>query len=1185
MRQHACRTRLMALLILLCMMMPLPVAVAQVGQPMYTADVQKTNPLNAVQIDREKLRIPIDIGPIIITPATEILPHRPPITSPPITHPPVTQKPAADKMQVTVDKTEVQVGEKLTFKVSVSSGRVRIQGLWIIKDKERLAQLVLDKNNKAEYTATVPGVIKGMAIGKDSAGLEIYEDSRRITVRDASAPVPAPVPVPDPVPIPVPDPAPVPAPIPFPIPDGEPPPEDSQTMLFRPPILFALVPSFSMLEGTQIDPLPIVVHGKDGLRDIHVDIYGESLQLIMRYDSEHTGERGIQGYLKSLGIPKDRPSHHSEPVFEWADGEYQRDILVLMIADGLYEGQKVKTGSSFTIHYLRDSNRNGIADLLEDLDNGPIRLSQVPDATSRSNFWFEVLDSSETGPPFTFYVGSNDGFNPKINILEDQEKLWYTMGGTGRIHWAEHETSREGRFYYGAIDAEGNQAEKAFRRRFLRDADKDGIPDQQLSIAPIPLSFIAQGKEIKPIPIVVRTNLEGPVTLKIDRYFADAFNFSDPTDFRGNEKSWKSGVISLEKEGLFIRPVTHGVPDFGQSEDVKLHHFEVVGAFKPKYDWEIDRSRYGRRLPYTVEAEVQGQKVSASMSIFVKNLEYNDHYPIVPIPDTIIRNKELMNVIRFEPLGDPFPDFIHFSTSPLPPGLKYVPGFQLITGTPNIEDWQPWEKERRYCITVYTHDDDTRYYGEGPGKGEVLDFLFYHDVTSFYLTVLRDESPPFAGIIPIPDQTVVNLTPMIPVHVACDTPNLEFTIDRLENLPPGLDMRAGGCIEGSPRVTDWQEEEQERNYQVRIQAYCKAPRRTRADGVEIISMAVPATASFNITVSRSATEMTPQTDENPPIPAPDMEGSLPFLPPNFEHLPSLTVPRLPIDALVEGALAEAPPPPAKPGKRIAILLSKSDGYDLSLLSGAMHALAGAGYEQGSTTINTLTLANKTFRPEQLSQGGYSLVLAIGQQAADVAQQQLGVAVPLVTAGARLAGGMVGVDAGVSAEELLNCIQTMQPDARTIGYLYMSQAKQPGDLLLLAGSQGKAVQAVEVTDPALFAQEANKLIASADLLILAEEPAQREDMRKFFADASAAGKAVYVLQEELLLHGAAIACFAEPMRDGQRLGQLAARILGGEKPGQTPPEASQNVVITYNPLVLQHLDISPPPGVMPAGTAF
>lgn len=813
------------------------------------------------------------------------------------------------------------------------------------------------------------------------------------------------------------------------------------------------------------------------------------------------------------------------------------------------------------------------------MNRRPARVWAAVFCSLPSAYVFSVLHAGAYQPA-EFLKLLEIAFRPAIDIDDSfgAEKRWSATGWTGPIHWAEHETSREGVFRYGAKDTAGHQAEYGFRRRFLRNSDKDKIPDQRLSIAPIPMRIMVSGQEIEPIPIVVRTTLPGPVRFKIQRRVIGGQFYADL-----HSKPGVNGIHSLESEGLFIRPVTEGVPSFGQSEEVVLHHFEVAGTFKPKYDSELDDTRGGRRLIYTVQAMVQGQRVSAPMLILARDFRdwYLEHR-FVPIPDITVTNGEAITpiMLAFHNESDDLLKGMRFSTTGLPPGLRLDTALRSISGSPRIDDWQSWEKERRFCVSAYSSSRYAQYVPEGDRKGEVADFGEYLDVTQFNITVLRDTYPPPPGIIPIPDQTVDNQTVFAPVHVACDTPGLEFFIDIVDNLPPGLRLGQGRCIEGFVDITDWQENEAERDYQVTIRGGFIPPKKSRSDGVETISMAIPASASFVITVHKQQAK----TDENPPMPAIEVTGPMYPMPADVESLPKIPpfeITDVPSSEAVDGELAQTPSVPIKEGQRMAVLLSEENSYAMDLLSGTLLELASAGYEHGNTTMDILRLTDEKFRPEQLSEGGYALVLAIGQRAADVAREQLGAAFPLVTAGAQAVSGTPGVEASVSAEALLSCIWTMQPDAKTIGYLHMNDTTRVTELSNLAALQGKAVQAAEFKDPAQFTPEANKLLASADLLILAEEPAQQEEMVKFFEEAVKAGKAVYVMKQELLFKGAAIACFADPMRGGEQLGRLAARILGGETLEQIQPEASPNILITFNPFVLQDLNIIAPPDIMPA----
>lgn len=298
-------------------------------------------------------------------------------------------------------------------------------------------------------------------------------------------------------------------------------------------------------------------------------------------------------------------------------------------------------------------------------------------------------------------------------------------------------------------------------------------------------------------------------------------------------------------------------------------------------------------------------------------------------------------------------------------------------------------------------------------------------------------------------------------------------------------------------------------------------------------------------------------------------------------------PGLEPDAPAGGEEMPAPPVPFTviAGQRIAVLLSGEDPEHQDILQGIVGGLADAGYLPGGTlAIDFFRVEDEAFRPELLSQGGYALVIAVGRQAAQAAGAQLAGSLPLVISGAggpsAPGDGVTGVDSAVPAEEIINCVLTMQPEARAIGFLYTGSAAQLEPLSQAAAARGISVYSAAAADPGQYAQAGSRLLESAGLLILGQEPGQPEALEQLIRSAQAMGKPVYGFRNTHLLMGCAAACIPDPGAMGSQSGLLAARLLSGEDISALPCERPGLYQIFYNPLVLEKLNITPPCGTMP-----
>jgi LPXTG-motif cell wall-anchored protein len=210
------------------------------------------------------------------------------------------------------------------------------------------------------------------------------------------------------------------------------------------------------------------------------------------------------------------------------------------------------------------------------------------------------------------------------------------------------------------------------------------------------------------------------------------------------------------------------------------------------------------------------------------------------------------------------------TTEGLPEGLAYDSEARAITGTPEISDWGEAEEERDSDVTVTATDEDGNSSVEpfiltvqrdtdGDGTPDVTDpdddgDGFSDEEEEEAGTDPKDETdtPDITApvITPIEGNTVVEGEPINDIVVETNEPS-DITV---ENLPEGLvyDPEAE-VITGTPGISDWGESEEERPYDVVVNATDEAGNTSEE--------------SFTLTVQRDT-----DGDGEPDVTDPDDDG-------------------------------------------------------------------------------------------------------------------------------------------------------------------------------------------------------------------------------------------------------------------------------------------------------------------------
>lgn len=554
-----------------------------------------------------------------------------------------------------------------------------------------------------------------------------------------------------------------------------------------------------------------------------------------------------------------------------------------------------------------------------------------------------------------------------------------------------------------------------------------------------------------------------------------------------------------------------------------------------------------------------------------------------------IPDQTVTNLARIIPIhvtcNNPLHTLQISSIKGLPPGtISFGPG-NFIEGKVDITDWGENEAMREFPVTVVTHcEQPPTPHPEGVPTVSIAST----DETHFTIRVLRKRPEGWSSGDPLP-QIMITYTqnghqqthegePIKPIVINTwmkgDSPPKYL----FSGLPEGISQGPDNTLTGTPIIGDWASGETMRAIEMSVRVENPAG---DADSDRLI-----------IDVYRNEAEIPPTVDE-PPIPDPSEEKTTPDLPEDVPEDVPVDVPvDIPEDA-PEGEIPIPPPPPPPPppeppkrlvikeGLSIAILHSEETGEQQSLLQGALGGLIQAGYEiDKNLSLDYFQLWDAQFDPELLTQKTYALAITLGQQALATAQEKLAAGIPLVVLGVEnpvLTRPATGVSPDVPANELLDHILGIQPEAKAIGYLYTDKAGPLEALTTLANELGLSVQSAAAPDAAQYAQEGLKLLEGADLLVLAQTPAQEEALKPLM---EGAGKPLYVTQPDLIYQGATVSLYAEAYDMGLQGGWLAARILSGEDVNALPFEAARNIKIGYNPQAMVNLGLFPPFGALP-----
>lgn len=1123
----------------------------------------------------------------------------PPAPSEPEPKPEPKPEPSSPaKLSLSVDKTEAVVGETLTFKASMTGGKGKKSvTLWVFCDGERVDILFSNAQRRWAYVPQQPGEYYAQAIGKDEQGT-IYRNSKKVQVVGLDE---------------------------ITLPEG-----GMQTMSNRPPLWIESVSDFTWLEGTKIEDIPIHVGGKPELKQVTLQV--KWLSPLLYWDEEPTskGELGYKGSIKNVARPplsrarqkywegdeqKWRPA--TPDVHIWTGTQLETSYQVELIATAQHPEGELEVKEYLNIRYLRDSNRNGIADILEGLADNPMRLTEMPnfsvvDGQPMKPVKFRVINNPQVVWPVRYISRYWGGQNPDGLWTNSKSRSYpndfAVLHGKIGLTWLPDETFRDFPMGAHASNDEGQKAQARYTLRVFRDDDKDGIPDDVLSVAPVPSRFAVEGEPIKPIPIIVRSSLRGPIDVEVTTaVFGDGL---------------KIYLLGPENYNLTFKPVK-GTQHIQDNPEVIQHHYELSGSIKlPKKDG-FGKPGEKKTIHFFVRASQNEQYASGICTVRVlqkgKTTDKRVGYQFLPIPDVTIRDHEDIQPINLA--LERTVEGLSVRTSALPPGLYLDAKGGAIRGAAYIEDWRPHESSRRYSVTASALYKAK----EGEAYQSYSDEMIAQE--QFYITVERAAAiESGVGFSHISSQGTTNTTPMRPILITCNADNYNLADIRVSGLPEGVSLGPGRIIDGTPQITDWAEDELIRHHTVALTGKCfhKPVPNEGGRGHQLFG-GFDVSSTFFFSVYREG-----ETDENPPIPEDGESGMngdqaqvemmgkilgtiyeshlaegmmeimqtlLPDEPEQQaeeEKAPLAEEGSVPLQGGVEALppqelVAPAKPPVAK-GKTISIALYANDQEEQEVMAGILEALSQTGYRvdkdikiipmsaQGSD-LSAADIAGKLVQNKK-----NSLLIAIGSPMALAIQQANDRGLPMVfvavenpqeqgLTAAEGTGALTGVSSSVPMEQLMRMAKLVKPQTESISYLH--RGAPPADLAMAAATYGMQAETALIDDAAQNAAA----VGQAEALLLAQDSGYGRAVQTLLWAAEDARKPVFGASIDALKMGAAAVCVPDYRGMGRQAGTLVASILAGTDPSTLPVQEPVEHQVYYNHHVMELLGIQPPYGAL------
>ncbi len=347
------------------------------------------------------------------------------------------------------------------------------------------------------------------------------------------------------------------------------------------------------------------------------------------------------------------------------------------------------------------------------------------------------------------------------------------------------------------------------------DDDGDGIPDTDdnnpktatTTTVSVDDATVTEGKEIKPIPVTVKTDDKNATVDVTD--LPDGLTYDENTgEITGTPTKITDWDTTEE-----TRPVTVTVTVTETDGTVVTDTAVITIQRDTDGDGEpdvTDTDDDGDGIPDT---EDNNPKTTTTTTVSVDDATVTEGKEIKPIPVTVKTDDKNATV----------------DVTDLPDGLTYDETTGEITGTPSkITDWGTDEETRDITVTVEVKDKDGNVVAtdtavitvqrdtDGDGEPDVTDT----DDDKDGIPDTEDNNPKTATTttVSVDDATVTEDKEITPIPVTVKTDDKNATVD-VTGLPDGLTYdETTGEITGTPsKITDWGTDEETRDITVTVE--------------------------------------------------------------------------------------------------------------------------------------------------------------------------------------------------------------------------------------------------------------------------------------------------------------------------------------------------------------------------------
>lgn len=790
---------------------------------------------------------PVTIKPPPVTIKPPPVTSKPaPVTPAPATSTPVSE-PAGKELQVQlyVDRQEARTGDTLKFTASASGGKGQIKfALWVFRNGEKIEYFSTSNRSVWEYVALYEGTYHAQVVGKDGAGSEKYKNSPEVTVtlneeeqraKDSSplgmgggdgeddgawnpggvAKVMSIGPIPD-------------------VTIVETQRLEMEIPLEPDPYFYdqdgnMSVGSYLVTEGMPPSPIASLKSYYVRKRPRLVFVYqhpteyplANSLMENPFTEKLPTGGSNMEGYDEWLEAQGEiRPGR----TMLWSGNETERVYhITLEAVCGHGQGNSHSESAGFTLRILRDSNRNGIADIEEGLQTSDLAFRAVPDVVMvdrppdmpvNSRFPRIIIEATHLEGPSSPIKYRAEGMPKGIHFeqLRSGDYPTYRFSGAPQeIDWQWSEAKREYPMKVFAEDGTGNKAEMTLLLTVLRHSNAYGPLDGELSIEPIPNITLLEGQEgLSPeVPVSVLTNRFETIQMRLnaqlqlfhnmdqDNLLYQPVKLADITTMAltlpYSDVTWQKGY---HKETLW--KIVNGLSNLSGKKWLKGLTFDT--------------------FPMELNATQGDKKAVQYFQVTVLRKGNTDQWPegqfyFKPIADQHVFNgeplKESLSIIAVGPerVRGPFIRLVPFLR-----GIKVNEQEMRVEGRPSITDWRDGETFRKHLVTI--SGEGGKQTNKTEEKYEIEFEQYYIGETSFYIYVYRRYSDYDRDFVQLPDQIVNDGEMITPFKPRAQDGPVPMYIKRISGCPPGVYRGYGGYYEGKVQITDWQEGEMQRSYEV-----------------------------------------------------------------------------------------------------------------------------------------------------------------------------------------------------------------------------------------------------------------------------------------------------------------------------------------------------------------------------------